>query len=72
MLPGAVGCQAVIGRQACYYDFNCPQILAKDISAQMPKEIRIHLAVRERVYWWIRPVEGTTMGTVEVWFTPDP
>ncbi len=50
---------------------TCTLVLASDVSSSMPKEVSIHLAAQERVYWWTRPITGSVSGTIDVWFTPD-
>ncbi|MBP6886426.1 MAG: hypothetical protein KBC02_04305 [Candidatus Pacebacteria bacterium] len=50
---------------------TCALVLAHDVSGSMPKEVTVHLAAQERVYWWTRPIAGSVSGTIDVWFTPD-
>lgn len=64
--------QQAADRISCYNDVaNCPLVLARDVSSNMPKEVTIHLAAQERIYWWTRPVTGSVSGTIDIWFTPD-
>ncbi len=59
--------------QTCFRDFNCPGMLAKNISDAHPKEIanvRFPAGV-SAPFVWTRGITGTTSGFVEVWFTPD-
>lgn len=53
----------------CFNNFNCPQILAKDIGTGSPKQVEIRLAAGERIYFWVRPATGAVTGTIESWFT---
>ena len=55
----------------CYQDFDCPQILARDMSDAHPKRIEYRIPVGELIYFWTRGIEGRIKGTVEIWFTPD-
>ena len=56
---------------ACYRDFTCPQILARDVSDSHPKRIEYRVPVGEVIYFWTRGIAGEISGTVEIWFTPD-
>lgn len=56
---------------ACYYNYDCPQILAKNISAEHPKRVEYRVQPGEQVFFWIQGIEGTVSGTVEIWFTSD-
>jgi hypothetical protein len=52
-------------------NFNCPEILARDIGPAYPRRLEVRAGAGERIFFWAQGMTRNDInGTIKIYFTP--